>query len=166
MSATWSEFKDCQEGWLLSFLPSLRRGTAAATTSVWPDNRIHGPIGCGSKIVFFSPSNSTLPKRAPPHSTPRQKPSPAERISLFGEGREILASGFRSYVPPSSYFQEKVRSSVDRNLFPSPRIISVLIEHSPSLPSFHSLRLPCPIPYSACAVSPGLLRPTFSHYKA
>ncbi len=83
-------------------LPSLRRGTVAATTSVWPDNRIHGPIGCGTELVFSS-SNSMQPKKA----------RPEEMVGLFGEDCELLeyAPDFCSYSAVCQYFQEKVRES-------------------------------------------------------
>ncbi len=73
--------------------PPLRRGSAAtgpsflaaATTSGWPDYRLHdswGLFGYWSELVFPS-SRSTRPKRAPHQGTPRCEPPPKERVVKY-----------------------------------------------------------------------------------
>ncbi len=106
--------------------PPLRRETAAATTSGWPNYRlqdIHGSFGYWSELVFPS-SRSTRPRRAPLQGTPGWEPPPRKRVSSFIEGCEILeqAPGFRR-------FQQKVGEGLNRSLSP-------LTEHSFPHPAY------------------------------
>ncbi len=87
-------------------LPSLRRKTAAATTSSWPDYHIQDILRSFDvdPNLFFSPPNSMWPKWAPIQGAPRCKPPPMERVGIFGEGCEILGYAACSFC---LYFQEK-----------------------------------------------------------